>query len=648
MHRSLAPPGRLRCTAGALALAGLACAGSPGDSVTPTAGPAPRAAVVLAHLEELAGDDHAGRFSLDPSGERTVAYLVEVYAELGLAPVGDAHAQPVWITGTQEAERAELALASDRGPIAIDGRDLVALAESGDGEADGELVFVGYAAQSRPDADYRRVYDDLEGLDLRGKIAVMLTDRPADPSLRAARADRIVRSFGVEVGALASRGDAEGMAAAQARARAQLVALVEADLGAPLDAPTRAQMLEVSVPTLRSLRATAVLGPAAPALAVLPELEDREHTLLAKLERLEARGAAGVIVVRGPASFIDEVERLADPLPDLRLESRPRGRLSIPVVQLRSGPAAAALADLGLDLAGEQALLDRWQGPRSAPLPGRARVEARLRPLRVRTHNVLARLPGTDLADEVVVVGAHWDHIGTVDNGLCAASPDGHGGADRICNGADDNASGTAVVLALAQAMVESGLQPRRTVVFAHFTAEELDSLGAAAMLEGWDPAAGRIHSLINLDMVGRLSPRGLIVLGGQTSASWSTLVEAVDYPGPLCLEGAPLGDAQAFASAGIPGLSLFNLAHEDYHLPGDELAVLDVAGMQQIGEFASTLVWTLAAGAELDAPAGHDGAPWPDCDELIEHQDGTFRLDGRVPLGLLDIGLQAHADAPD
>ncbi|MCA9687635.1 MAG: M20/M25/M40 family metallo-hydrolase, partial [Myxococcales bacterium] len=207
--------------------------------------------------------------------------------------------------------------------------------------------------------------------------------------------------------------------------------------------------------------------------------------------------------------------------------------IDVPVVQLRGAVAAELLASQGIDLAQTQDALEAWQGPRGAALPVRARLKTRLDALDERSANVLAAIPGTDLAGEVVVLGGHWDHVGTSDEGMCTPltrdAPDGRE-VDTICNGADDNASGTATVLALAQSFAAAGVRPRRTIVFAHFGAEEVGLIGSQALVRDWPERFGAIHSMVNVDMVGRLSSVGLVIEGGGSSESWPALVGAIDY----------------------------------------------------------------------------------------------------------------------
>jgi Peptidase family M28 len=603
--------------------------------------PIPDQAQMRGHVAELAADDYAGRFTFDAGGARTVDYLADYYRSRGIAPVDEEHAVPFVVTGTRERRCDSLSFTGPERQPAITADDYTPLTFSGDGEVDGELVFVGYAAQSHPDAQYRRVYDSLADVDLHGKIAVVLLGRPQDPWLRFERTERIALGFAAEAAELAGRGDVEGMGAAQARARLRMVELVESDLGAPLPDDVRASMLAVELPTARQLHPHRVLAPARSALeAIGADLREDEHTPRRKAERLAARGAVGVVFVNGPASFLDDPALEADALPDIRIQPG-LARLDIPVVQVRSAVASELLAGLGVDLEHEQAELDAWHGPRSTPLAGRATLHVDMAPLMQRTDNVLAMIPGGDLADEVVILGAHWDHIGTTDNELCIPLVGDDGELDTICNGADDNASGTAMVLAVAQAIIDSGIVPRRTIVFAHFAGEEIGLLGSQALVRSWPNQLGEVHSMINLDMVGRLSSVGLIIGGTATSSSWSGLIADAGYEGgPVCLEGTSSSDQETFAELGVPSLSLYTLAHGDYHMPSDEYEHINFEGMSAIAQTVLSLLVVLADGAELGPELARSSYA-VDCPQLHDHQPGTFRVDGLAPPPLKSPGLR-------
>jgi aminopeptidase YwaD len=205
-----------------------------------------------------------------------------------------------------------------------------------------------------------------------------------------------------------------------------------------------------------------------------------------------------------------------------------------------------------------------------------------------RAANVIGVLPGADpaRAGEAVVVGAHYDHLGRE-------------GAS-VYHGADDNASGTAVVLGLAQAL--AGTRPPRTVVFALFTGEEIGLLGSAHHVR--NPTAvptDRMVAMLNFDMVGRLDGRRLVVGGVETGSGFRDLVEAAGREVGLDLDPRAAGvgpsDHTRFHSASVPVLFFHSGTHADYHRPSDTAEKIDAAGMARIARLGARVVAQLADG---------------------------------------------------
>lgn len=206
------------------------------------------------------------------------------------------------------------------------------------------------------------------------------------------------------------------------------------------------------------------------------------------------------------------------------------------------------------------------------------------------SRNVLAVLEGAGaLADEWIVVGAHYDHIGYRN------LPDESAGPN---NGADDNASGTALVLEMARSLrfyVDGGgmgSRGRRSVVFAAFGAEEEGLLGSCAYVYGGAVAPlGQTGAMMNFDMVGRLRDNTVFLSGGETSWIWGPLVGNSNAPGLNLAFSASsctgCTDHACFWREGVPFLGFFTGYHEDYHAPGDDAHLINFPGMVQIGEVA-------------------------------------------------------------
>lgn len=206
------------------------------------------------------------------------------------------------------------------------------------------------------------------------------------------------------------------------------------------------------------------------------------------------------------------------------------------------------------------------------------------------SRNVLGVVEGSgSLVDEWVVVGAHFDHIGFRDLPSEDLGPN---------NGADDNASGTALVLEMARLFrgyVDSGGmggRDRRSVLFAAFGGEEHGLLGSCHYVHG--APVGPVSStaaMMNFDMVGRLRENTLFVSGGETSSTWAPLMYNSNELGlNLAIsESSCTGctDHVCFWQAGIPFVGFFTGRHPEYHTPEDDVALVDFPGVVRIGGVA-------------------------------------------------------------
>jgi len=231
-------------------------------------------------------------------------------------------------------------------------------------------------------------------------------------------------------------------------------------------------------------------------------------------------------------------------------------------------------------------------------------IPARLQPFRARsvllahagqpegvaTSNVIAVRAGSDpaLRGQYLVIGAHLDHLGRSP----ASARDPEAGR-AVRNGADDNASGSAVVIELARRFAR--LPTRRSVVFALFGAEELGLLGSRHFVEE-DPVVplDSVVAMLNFDMVGRMRDDRLIVYGVATADELPGMVEranAADPSGPLRIsaqgDGFGASDHSSFYARGLPVLHFFTNVHEDYHRATDDAERLNVAGAVRVADLA-------------------------------------------------------------
>jgi Zn-dependent M28 family amino/carboxypeptidase len=192
----------------------------------------------------------------------------------------------------------------------------------------------------------------------------------------------------------------------------------------------------------------------------------------------------------------------------------------------------------------------------------------------VNCKNTIFVLPGR--TDDRVVIGAHLDHIGT-----------GRRGVDRIYNGADDNATGCAMMIAMARRLSEKELGC--TTEFHFYTGEEAGLIGSKAYVKTPIAEIHQYQFMMNLDMVGRLRQPGLI---GDDEFPFASQLEPLylEYPfaaGITWTEDTKDSDHSSWWSVGVPAVILHTGLHDDYHKPSDESDKINYQGMVDITEYA-------------------------------------------------------------
>jgi hypothetical protein len=261
-------------------------------------------------------------------------------------------------------------------------------------------------------------------------------------------------------------------------------------------------------------------------------------------------------------------------------------------------------------LAASKWIADRLEETGAVPLAGRSYFQ-RFGGMR----NVLAKIEGEN-PDEYVIVGAHYDHLGT---------DLGSGVKDKIFNGADDNASGVAGVLHLAHAFAATGQKPRRTVIFALWDGEERGIMGSRGFVQRFDGMDG-VRAYLNLDMIGRdgSGTGGRVMIFSADSSGWvdraredaalyTPALEPVTDPemlardfeefvfrrpwveGPEAIVLRGNSDYLPFRKAGIPVWMVTTGLHDDLHTPGDEAAKIDFQKMTDVSCLVFLTVHRLA-----------------------------------------------------
>jgi hypothetical protein len=325
-------------------------------------------------------------------------------------------------------------------------------------------------------------------------------------------------------------------------------------------------------------------------------------TFASKVNTAFLQGAAALLVANDPAHYGHDKEtdlpQRYGPIGGQREGGATAG--SLPAASLSFEAAQGLLAARGADLAELQKRMEAG-GPCSFALDLEAKLVVRSERQTIQSANVLGWLPGSDpaLAGEFVVVGAHLDHLG-----LGEGSPT----RGEIHNGADDNASGSAGMVAIARLLAGRRDELKRSVLFAAWSAEERGLLGS----EHWvrnptRPTEGLIANL-NLDMIGRSTDGYLAVEGVGTSPEFGALVVAAhDALGlDLDLHLAPRPSANSdqwpFFREGAPVLAFFTGLHQDYHKPGDDADKVNAEGGAQIASLAAEVARRLAVADERPA----------------------------------------------
>jgi Peptidase family M28/PDZ domain len=208
--------------------------------------------------------------------------------------------------------------------------------------------------------------------------------------------------------------------------------------------------------------------------------------------------------------------------------------------------------------------------------------------------NVIGVLPGRDpnLRNEIVIVGAHYDHLG---QGLFGSlDPDSTG---QVHNGADDNASGSSALIHIARKLHQS--PPARTVVFIAFSGEEAGLLGSDYYVKNPIFPLARTYAMVNMDMVGRLRNDRLLVYGVATARELAGILDSLNSEAHFDLKASGDGwgrsDQSSFYGAGLPVLHVFTDLHEDYHRTTDDWEKINADGLAKVADFTAAIVRTLA-----------------------------------------------------
>ena len=312
-----------------------------------------------------------------------------------------------------------------------------------------------------------------------------------------------------------------------------------------------------------------------------------QQTMMAGLQPAMMSGVAGIIFILDPAFPADMVGQLAGatagqqaPVPIAVMTSTGAERL----VEGAGGDLEALRAADGAQVVGDAPIAIGWERTNETHNP----------------PNVVAMLPGSDavLRESYVVLTAHFDHVGI-------GSPDESG--DSIYNGADDDASGTAAVLEMAEAFASLPVAPARSVIFLAVSGEEQGLLGSMAYAA--DPPMIEIDQVVanvNMDMISRNAPDTVIAIGQEYSTLEADLDEITAHHGEelglnVIVDPFPeenfffRSDQLAFIQQGIPAVFFTTHEHEDYHRPSDEPERADADKAARIAKLGFLLAYHIA-----------------------------------------------------
>jgi hypothetical protein len=443
------------------------------------------------------------------------------------------------------------------------GKDFLPLAASGAVSFDRPLVFAGYGITAQAEK-----YDDFQGIDVSGKIVIVLRHEPQQDDPKSV--------FDGTRESAHARLDRKVAAALEHKAAGVIVCTDALELRKHV-AQSRKRWLEA----LDRLAA---------------EHEKLKKTDNLTLEQMEVQRKQIDELIRQVDAASKTIETQYDPLLPLGQLQAGQARQEFPIMQCRRAVLDRAVqAALGTDLAKLEQQIDQGPTPHSKQLTGwKAVGKTDIGSRKIPLKNVAAVLEGQgSLADETIVVGAHYDHIGY--------GRPGSRNADQtsIYYGADDNASGVAVLIEVARALAQRPEKLARRVVFVAFTAEEMGLHGSKHYVQQPLVPIEKTVAMVNLDMVGRLRDDRVLVLDSGSGKSFGPLLERICQAEHLELSrvpGAPGPSDQApFYAKGVPVMHFFTGMHAEYHRTSDKAETMNVPGMRRMVSLTQAAVVELA-----------------------------------------------------
>lgn len=299
------------------------------------------------------------------------------------------------------------------------------------------------------------------------------------------------------------------------------------------------------------------------------------------------KGAAAIVFLNGPRD--QQEDDLLKLTYDQSFESS-----GIPALSMKRDVVERLITPPGMNLKAIQDSIKASRKPVRVSLGGaRARIQTDVRKVKARTANVAGLLRGNDslLNSQVVILGAHFDHLGYGGRGSGSLVPD----TIAIHPGADDNASGTSGLLELMEAFSTKRKELKRSILFLFFSGEELGTLGSGYYVNHPLVPLERSVAMVNMDMVGRLENSRLTVYGTGTSPVWMPLLSRFNRDSSFTLKTIPDGfgpsDHSQFYGKDMPVLFFFTGTHNDYHKPSDTWDKINYPGEEHVVRYVKKVV---------------------------------------------------------
>jgi hypothetical protein len=310
---------------------------------------------------------------------------------------------------------------------------------------------------------------------------------------------------------------------------------------------------------------------------------DRDKAMVAR-----DNGAGGIIFVSGP---------LFDPYDELMSVKSMESSVSIPAIHISREVADRILGNSGKSVSSLEKNINDKLKPISFNTGIKIKGSAEIIPKKATTYNVIGYIEGSDPGkkDQWIILGAHYDHLGLGGAGGSSRNPD----TVAVHYGADDNASGVALLIEIAERIALEKKYPERNFLFLAFGAEEMGLLGSKFFADSSMIPLDSVSLMMNLDMVGRMKDSQLQVIGTGTSAEGEKIITGLAHKDSISLTTSPEGfggsDQTSFYGKDIPVLFLTTGVHTDYHTPGDKAEKLNYPGMVKVAAFAFQILDTVS-----------------------------------------------------